>query len=153
MPLPGNFQTITLTGTYVDITGSPVNGSVSFESTSSGNLRDPSADRLIIPIAITASVSGGTFSTTIPTTNDPDIIPIFNYRVTENFPSLSITRTYEIQIPYDIISPLDISDLAPVGEGQSLSLSGIESREKFGTTIVGTKSTVEVGAIRWLFIP
>lgn len=151
MPLPGNFQTITLNGTYVDLTGDPVNGTILFETTSSGNLRDPSADVLIAPIAIIASIAGGSFSTTIPTTNDPDIIPVFSYRVTESFPSLDITRTYEIQIPYDIASPFNIADLAPVGETQSVSMSGIGSGERLGSTVVGTKSTVEFGAIRWLF--
>lgn len=153
MPLPSNFQTITLTGNYVDLEGTSLNGSVLFESTSSGDLRDPSADTLIIPIAINASVSGGSFSTTIPTTNDPDIIPSFTYRVTETFPSLSLTRTYEIQIPYDIPSPFNIADLAPVGESQTLRINGIPSGFKAGSATVSTAAAVEFGAIRWLFVP
>jgi hypothetical protein len=153
MPLPSNFQTITLTGNYVDLEGTTLNGSVLFESTSSGDLRDPSADTLIIPIAINASISGGSFSTTIPTTNDPDIIPSFTYRVTETFPSLSLTRTYEIIIPYDIASPFNIADLAPVGENQTLYMAGIPSSFVPGLTVTSTTSTVEFGAIRWLFVP
>lgn len=153
MPLPSNFQTITLTGNYVDLEGTALNGSVLFETTSSGELRDPSADTLIIPISITASVSSGAFSITIPTTNDPDIIPSFTYRVTESFPALSLTRSYEILVPYDIPSPLNIADIAPVGEAQALRTIGIPSSFVPGLTVTSTLAAVEFGAVRWLFVP
>lgn len=113
MPLPGNFQTITVTGTYVDLAGAALNGSLRFDMQGADGLRDATANTIIIPESITATVSNGALSVILPATNDPDIAPAFTYEVTEDFPSINHTRTYTVEIPYNASSPLSITSIQP----------------------------------------
>ena len=113
MPLPANFQTITVTGTYVDLTGVAVNGSIQFDVNDFVALRDPTADVIVLAKPITASIASGTFSVSLPATNDPDITPGFTYKVTESFPSLNITNVYNINVAFDGPNPLNLADVTP----------------------------------------
>lgn len=114
MALPANFQVITVTGSYVDLTGVAVNGSIQFDIEDFTALRDPASNVVILAKPLTASIASGIFSLSIPATNDPDITPSFTYKVTESFPTLSITRTYRISIAYDGPNPLDVADITPL---------------------------------------
>lgn len=114
MPLPGNFQQITVTGTYVDLTGTAVNGSIQFDVNDFVALRDPTANVIVLAKPITATIASGTFSVSLPATNDPDITPSFTYKVTETFPSLSIVNTYDIAVAYNGPNPLDLADVTPL---------------------------------------
>jgi hypothetical protein len=108
MALPGNITTITVTGQYIDFTGTPIAGQVKF--TNPQFLVDAAADRLIVPTTITATLDNtGAFSVVIPITNDVDLSPLnFTYTYEESFPGGS---TYTISLPAALGGTVDISDL------------------------------------------
>lgn len=108
MALPGNLSTITVTGKYLDFTGSPIAGQVKF--TLSQVLIDAAADTIIIPSTVTADLdSNGAFSAVVPITNDPDISPAaFSYLFEEAFIGGS---SYTITLNSNLGASVDISDL------------------------------------------
>jgi hypothetical protein len=108
MALPGNLSTITVTGKYLDFTGSPIAGQVKF--TLSQVLIDSAADTIIIPSTVTADLnSSGAFSAVVPITNDPDISPsAFSYLFEEAFIGGS---SYTITLTSSLGASVDISDL------------------------------------------
>ena len=116
MALPGNITTITVTGQYIDFTGSPIAGQVKF--TNPQFLVDAAADRMIVPTTITATLDNtGAFSVTIPITNDADVSPLnFTYTYEEAFIGGS---TYTISLPASLGGSVDISDLRPQATVQS----------------------------------
>ena len=66
---------------------------------------------MIAPSTIAVTLdSNGSFSTTLPATNDSDVIPVFVYTVEEAFPK---GRTYTISLPADTVGSLDLADLSP----------------------------------------
>jgi len=132
MPLPGNFQTVTVTGTYIGIDGVVLSGTVKFVA--NATLVDGAAKVVIVPKPITATLDGnGAFSVALPATNDPDIAPLnFSYEVTETFDRAG-TRHYFIQVPFDSVSPLDISTIAPLQE-VSTPTAGISHSSLTGVT-------------------
>lgn len=108
MALPINITTITVTGNYVDFSGAAIAGQVKFYT--SQVLINSAADRIIIPSTITANLdSNGSFSVTIPTTNDVDINPLnYTYTYEEAFIGGS---TYTLALPASLGASVDISDL------------------------------------------
>lgn len=107
MALPGNITLITVTGDYRDFTGTAVLGQVKFFP--SQVLIDAAADRIIIPRVITEDLVNGTFSVTIPVTDDADVSPLnYNYLYEESFEGGS---SYLIQLPTSLGASVDISDL------------------------------------------
>ena len=110
MALTADLSTITLTGTYVDIEGNPISGSVRFSPQSI--IKDTDQNQIIINTAITATLNGsGAFSVVLPVTDDTDVAPTpFAYEVEEIF---SGGRTFFITIPGGGSATQDIADLAP----------------------------------------
>lgn len=110
MALTADLSTITLTGTYVDIEGNPVSGSVRF--TPQTIIKDTDQNQIIINVPITATLNGsGSFSVVLPVTDDTDVAPTpFAYEVEEIF---SGGRTFFITIPGGGAGTQDIADLAP----------------------------------------
>ncbi len=107
MALPVNITLITLTGQYLDFKGDPILGQVKIYP--SQVLIDAAADRIIIPTVITEDLVNGSFSFTVPITNDPDVSPLnYNYLFEESFEG---GRTYLIQLPSSLGASVDISDL------------------------------------------
>lgn len=108
MALPVNITTIVVTGTYVDFSGSAIAGQVKFYT--SQVLIDAAADRIIIPSTITGNLdANGSFSVTLPTTNDVDVSPLnYTYTYEEAFPGGS---TYTLALPSSLGASVDISDL------------------------------------------
>lgn len=115
MALPSNVTLITLSGTYVDFAGNPIAGSVHF--TSSQTLRDMLADVIIVQSTTIATLNtSGSFSITLPATNDPDLSSVFTYFVEESFTggrsySVSLvesnpTTTMPAIAPSYVISPI-----------------------------------------------
>lgn len=110
MALPGNLTTITVTGQYIDVQGNAIAGQVLF--TAQTILVSASANQFIMPRTITVDLDGnGEFSTTIPTTNDPDVFPNgWTYKVEEAF---SGGRTYYVELPANLAPTVDLTTLAP----------------------------------------
>jgi len=109
MALPVNITTITLTGRYVDFEGNPVAGQVKIYP--SQVLIDAAADRIIIPNTLTADLVNGSFSLTVPVTNDPDVTAsnpgtTYYYWYEEAFNG---GTTYKIFIPSSYGATVDIS--------------------------------------------
>ena len=115
MALTADLSTITLTGTYVDLEGNPVSGSVRFSPQSI--IKDTDQNQIIINAPITATLNGsGSFSVVLPVTDDTDVAPIpFAYGVEEIF---SGGRTFFITIPGGGAASQDIADFAPAVSGE-----------------------------------
>jgi len=109
MALGSNLTTVTVTGSYVDFEGNPIQGQVRF---SIGEvLRNGTDDQMVAPSSVVVPLSSGSFSVLLPATNDPDVVPNpFVYTVEESFPN---GRTYEITIPYTTVGSLDLADISP----------------------------------------
>ena len=110
MALTPDLSTITLTGTYVDLIGLPISGSVAFSPQSIH--KDTDQNQIIINTRIVATLNGsGSFSVVLPVTDDSDVAPIpFAYAVEEIF---SGGRSFFITIPAGGASSQDIADFAP----------------------------------------
>lgn len=109
MALGPNLTTVTITGNYVDFEGTPIEGQIRFSI--SEVLRNGTDDQMVAPSSVVVPLSSGSFSVSIPATNDPDVVPNpFVYTVEESFPN---GRTYEISIPYTTTGSLDLADISP----------------------------------------
>ena len=114
--LSPNLSTTTVTGEYVDVQGNPIAGQVKF--TPRPVLIDGVANQIIIPRTIIATLDNtGSFSVTLPVTDDDDLSPVnWTYQVEEAFVG---GRTYDITIPTG--ASIDLADVVPAqpatGEG------------------------------------
>ena len=110
MALTADLTTITLQGTYVDLAGNAIVGSVRF--TPQSIIKDTDQNQIIINTAITETLdANGSFSVVLPVTDDTDVVPVpFAYYVEEIF---SGGRSFYITLPLGSTSPQNIADLAP----------------------------------------
>jgi hypothetical protein len=109
MALGANLTTVQITGTYVDFEGNAIEGQIRFSV--SEVLRNGTDDQMVAPSSVVVPLVSGSFSTTLPATNDPDVVPNpFTYAVEESF---SGGRSYEISIPYTTSGSLDLADISP----------------------------------------
>lgn len=109
MALGTHLTTVTLSGNYVDFEGNPIQGQVRFSITQV--LRNPTDDQLVAPSNVVVPLVNGSFTVTLPATNDPDVFPNpFTYTVEESFPN---GRTYSIDVPYTASGTLDLADISP----------------------------------------
>lgn len=111
MALGAAITTVTLAGNYVDYTGAAISGQVKF--TLSDLLQNGTDNQMIVPSTKSVTLdSNGSFSTTLPATNDPDLVPIpYTITVEEAFPK---GRTYTISLPYTTVGSLNLADISPV---------------------------------------
>lgn len=109
MALTVDLETVTLTGTYVDLIGDAIVGSVTF--TPQTIIKDTDQNQIIVNNVITEVLDGnGSFSVVLPVTDDSDVVPQpFAYQVEEVF---SGGRTFTITLPGGGAS-VDIADLSP----------------------------------------
>lgn len=109
-PWPANFQGCTITGRYLKLDGTPVQGTVSFAASPDG-LLDAEDTMIIVPVNLTATLDmNGALSIVVPATDDPDINPHnWTYAVSENFVG---GRKYSIRAPQN--TTIDLSVVAPV---------------------------------------
>jgi len=117
--LTPNLSTVTVSGTYVDIQGTPIAGQVNF--TPRAILTDASYDQIVIAKTVSVTLdSNGSFSTTLPVTDDTSLSPYnFTYLVEEAF---SGGRLYDIAIPSDaVLTGLNLADVAPASASVGLS--------------------------------
>jgi hypothetical protein len=111
MALPGSLSTCTVQGTYVDLSGNPVRGSINF--TPQTILKETAANVIIIPVVIQKTFDAtGSFSVVLPVTSDTDVIPQpFIYTIEENFTG---GRTIEIALPLSVAGTTqNLADLLP----------------------------------------
>lgn len=111
MALPASLSTCTVTGTYVDLLGNPVRGSLLFEPQTI--LKEKAANVIIMPVHINKVLDAtGSFTITLPVTSDTDVTPQpFIYTVIENFAG---GRTFEIALPLSVAGTTqNLADLLP----------------------------------------
>ena len=109
MALGANLTTVTITGTYVDYEGNAIAGQMRFSTAEV--LRNGTDDQMVAPSTVVVPLVNGSFSVTLPATNDPDVVPNpFTYSVEESF---SNGRSYTISIPYTTVGSLDLADISP----------------------------------------
>lgn len=111
MSLPTTLSTTTVTGTYVDLLGNPIRGSISWSPQTI--LKEKAENKIIIPTTIVKEFDAtGAFTITLPVSNDPDVLPQpFVYIATENF---SGGRVIEISLPKEAANTtINLADLLP----------------------------------------
>ncbi|MFH9038508.1 hypothetical protein ACH4FA_03915 [Streptomyces sp. NPDC017966] len=116
MALPTNYSTVTVFGRYIDFTGAPMQGTVTF-TPSQKYVTNPGADVLIFSAPLVATLDEtGAFSIEIPTTDDPDVFPQgFTWTVTESFNNRSGRSPFAIAVPETTPPPgIDLVTVAPV---------------------------------------
>lgn len=143
MALPTNYDTVPVTGTWVNLDGSPASGQISFTANvpSGTFLTDSGANVLILPMTITAKLdSQGSVSVSLPATDDPDISPAgFTYTVTEKLSTGS--RSYSIAVPSALASTgvdlVTVAPTAPVAASATLvkSVNGVKPDNTGNITI------------------
>jgi len=110
MAIAATVTLVPLVGTFKNYLGDAIAGQVQF--TLSDMLRNSLSDQMIVPSTIAVTLdSNGAFSTTLPSTNDSDVIPEFEYTVEEAFPD---GRTYTIVLPAATVGTLNLADISPV---------------------------------------
>lgn len=159
MAIPSNITTITVTGQYLNFSGNAIAGQVKFYM--SKVLIDALADRIIIPSVVTIDLdSNGSFTTTIPVTDDPQFNQTFTYLYEESFLGGS---TYAITLPESLAPTVDISDLRATATiatyVQLLSyalwpglVTRVETQEEFYNGASGTAPGSNTYANLYLFI-
>jgi hypothetical protein len=109
MSIDASVTQITVTGSYVNFLGQPIAGQIQF--TLSKMLRNSLANQMVVPSTVFVTLdSNGSFSTQLPATNDPDLIPVFEYTVEEAFPD---GRTYTLTLPAASVGSLNLADVSP----------------------------------------
>ena len=99
MALPSSLSTVTVNGTYVDLIGNPVRGSITFEPQTI--LKEKTANVIIMPVHVVKTLDAtGSFTIVLPVTSDTDVTPQpFVYTISENFTS---GRTFQISLPLSV---------------------------------------------------
>jgi hypothetical protein len=120
MPLPGNLTTVTVTGKYLDASGSPVRGSVTF--TLDTPLLNAGASTYIIETEYTVALDAqGAFSVALPATNDVDVTPTgWTWTLTPNFDGAD---PLTFALPTNLGPSVDITVLAPALPNPSTTYS------------------------------
>jgi len=111
MALPSSLSTAIIVGTYVDLIGNPVRGSLSFVPQTI--LKEVTANVIIMPVVITKTLDAtGSFTITLPVTSDTDVAPQpFIYDITENFTG---GRELQIALPLSVAGTTqNLADLLP----------------------------------------
>lgn len=111
MPLPSDYGTCRITGTWVNLDSSPASGTVTFTPQVKTSILAPEADTIIVPTTVTVALdANGQIDLYIPATNDEDVWPQeFVYRVHEKIPTGN--RKYYLDAPVD--EELDLSSIIP----------------------------------------
>lgn len=109
MALPVNLSLVTVTGTYIDITGDPIAGQVKF--TPRAVLRNVTSNVILVNSTIVVTLdANGSFSQQLVATDDPDASPVdFTYFVEEAFVG---GRTFDILLPASVAT-VDLADVSP----------------------------------------
>lgn len=135
--LPGDLTLITVTGQFIDLTGTPCVGTVTFKPSYSNVLKDDAAPVSIVPITLTATLDGtGAISINLPATDDPDIIPMgWSYTVTYSF--VGFSQSFSIVVPYDG-GNIDLTTVSPVSP-----VTGLDAFVTFGQLTIAVEAGIE----------
>jgi hypothetical protein len=108
--LPTNLTTVTVTGRYIDHNGSPVRGSVTFDT--DYYVLDAGQNVVVIEAPITANLDAtGSFAVDLIATNDPDMTPTgWTWTLTPNFQG-AFPLTFAL--PASLAPTTDITVLSP----------------------------------------
>lgn len=142
MGLPGNINTIILTGTYLDFQGFPQSGTLTF-TPNAGPFDDSATPAVLTGIPIAAGLTtAGTFAVTLPCTDNTSLQPTgFSYQVQENLSGGS--RAYFIQLPHTLGSTVDIATLIPVSPAPAVST--VYAVLAFSNTFTGASNIFQGG--------
>jgi hypothetical protein len=111
MALPTTLSTCTVVGTYVDLSGNPVRGSINI--TPQTILKEVTQNVIIMPVVIQKTFDAtGSFSVVLPVSSDTDVTPQpFIYTFEENFTG---GRTIELALPLSVAGTTqNLADLLP----------------------------------------
>ena len=119
MALPGDFNTITVKGTYMDFLGQPpVSGKIEMTPTAS-HIKHLVSDAIILGGKREVALgTDGTFTIEVPITNDVDVLPSFQYAVFEQITLAQgkVERRYTVEIPTSLLpGPVDLADVVAIG--------------------------------------
>jgi hypothetical protein len=117
MALPNSLSTAIITGTYVDLLGNPVRGSLTFAPQTI--LKEVTQNVIIMPVHIVKTLDAtGSFTITLPVTSDTDVAPQpFIYEISENF---SGGREFQIALPLSVANTTqNLADLLPALDSAS----------------------------------
>jgi hypothetical protein len=116
MPLPSDINLITCTALYLDMSGNPLSGSVTFTPVLTGQsaFNDPGDGAIVVPVPITGTLSQtGSLSVVLPCTDNTVLSPHpFTYTVVEEIAGAA-SRTYSISLPSSLGSSVNLASLAP----------------------------------------
>ena len=109
MAIPGNLSLVTVTGTYIDISGVAIAGQVKF--TPRAVLRNVTSNVILVNSTIVVTLdANGAFSQQLVATDDPDASPVdFTYFVEEAFVG---GRSFDILLPL-ATATVDLADVSP----------------------------------------
>jgi hypothetical protein len=109
MAIPGNLSLVTVTGTYIDISGVAIAGQVKF--TPRAVLRNVTSNVILVNSTIVVTLdSNGAFSQQLVATDDADASPVdFTYYVEEAFVG---GRSFDMLLPASIAT-VDLADVSP----------------------------------------
>jgi hypothetical protein len=109
MAIPGNLSLVTVTGTYIDISGVPIAGQVKF--TPRAVLRNVTSNVILVNSTIVVTLdSNGAFSQQLVATDDGDASPVdFTYYVEEAFVG---GRSFDMLLPA-ATATVDLADVSP----------------------------------------
>lgn len=107
---------MTVVGSYVDFLGNPpTEGVLTFEVNAS-HLKHLDSDLIIFGGTRTVNLQpDGSFTIVLPVTNDPDVVPTFQYNVTETIKG-GTTRRFSIDLPISMLpGPVNLADIIVIG--------------------------------------
>jgi hypothetical protein len=140
MALPTTLSTVTLTGTYVNLLGNPISGSITFQPFTI--LKETNLNVIIMPSYINKTLdANGSFSVTLPVTDDTDVTPEpFVYTVVENFTN---GRTFKMALPSSLIGiAVNLADVLPaVSTFDSSAYTTTENYYALKTRYLSTETT------------
>lgn len=114
MAFPDNLTLITITGTYIDFQGNPLDGTVTF--TPPSFLTDSETQQIVLISGVVGRVVGGSLLDVdgvgplqLAATDDPDVTPTgWRYTVAEKLNGVTNRPSYWIQVP-SAGGPIDLS--------------------------------------------
>lgn len=144
MVLPDNVSTVTVTGTFLDASGEPLAGQVTF--TPSAVLSDDSGDPDVVIVGASVKArldKDGSFSVALAATDDADLSPTgWTYAVEERVAGQ--TRTYSISLPASP-STVDLAEVVPVEDVADVSAFARLAMENVFTESQTLESTFDGG--------